>query len=1196
MKGYFTRQGTWFVKTVIISIMLMTLNPSTILAEDTLNGECTTPNECICFGTVKAICSSGGIWQDCSGGFFAGQCEANCSTMTCNISLVTDTSVTVNEGETATFNVQLANDPGGDISVTVAWQSGDSDITVQSGGELTFTTSNWSTGLDVTLAAAEDDDASNGEATIQLSGTGVETTDVTATEADNDTLGIVVPDPASVTVPEGSSATFNVSLSAQPEGETSVTVSVSEGDADITVAESSATLTFTTENWSTAQTVTLAAAEDSDNSNGQATIQLSATSLTTVSVTAQEDDDDIVIVNPSAVNVPEGSTATFNVKLSEAPADTVSVAIAVASGDADITVQSSSASLSFTTDNWGTDQTVTLEAAEDDDASNGETTIEVSSAGVDTLTVTATETDNDTLEIVPDPTSVSVPEGQTATFNVTLSAKPEGNVSVTAAVLNGDSDITVQSGSLNFTTANWSTAQPVTLAAAEDDDNTSASATIQLSSDSIDNNASVTAKEQDDDIIVTEVSEVTVPEGDTATFGVKLSEQPGADITVTVAPADAADASIAVQSGGALDFTTANWSTYQTVTLSAAADVDAAAGSAPIQLSAEGLDTKEVLATEEDDDELVLEIPESVTAIENDTAVMNVQLSAQPESDVTVQVTVVSGGDADITIESGASLTFTPDNWDAPQQVSIAAAEDADTDNGAATIRVVATGGLEKTVDIPVTESDDDVLALVIENKPETIPEGEPVTFTVRLSMAPLSDVTVAVSLTDGGDTDITLQSAESLTFTASDWETDQNVTLEAAEDDDAIEGSATVQLAATGGFEKTETITVTESENDELKLVASETSVTIDEGTTASFNVKLSAKPESDVTVAVTVAEGGDTDITIQSGASLTFTTENWNTDQPVTLGAAADNTDTDNGTATVQLTASGGLEETKNISVSEQDDDVMKFVTDKTAVMITEGGTAEFQVKLSMEPISDMSVTVARISGDSDVSVVSDSTPLTLTFTSTNWDTYQKVTLEAAEDDDVVGGQATIQLSAEGPDSLDIAVTLQDNDTLTIITDVTEVTVPEEGTATFQVKLSMEPGSDITINLSHKSGDSDITVEAGSETLSFTVDKWDEYQTVTLEAAKDNDVADGEAVIQLMIGDDPDSAKEITATEQDNSVIGDIDCNGSVDLADLILALQILIADEPGDAEICNTDVNNDGKIGVEEVIYILTDLLQG
>ncbi|MCM8810012.1 MAG: transporter, partial [Candidatus Omnitrophica bacterium] len=64
--------------------------------------------------------------------------------------------------------------------------------------------------------------------------------------------------------------------------------------------------------------------------------------------------------------------------------------------------------------------------------------------------------------------------------------------------------------------------------------------------------------------------------------------------------------------------------------------------------------------------------------------------------------------------------------------------------------------------------------------------------------------------------------------------------------------------------------------------------------------------------------------------------------------------------------------------------------------------------------------------VSGDSDISV----SPTSITFTSTNWNIYQTITVSAKEDDDVINGTATITISAPGISSKTITVIEQDND----------------------------------------------------------------------------------------------------------------------------------------------------------------------
>ncbi|MCF7848070.1 MAG: hypothetical protein K9M45_04405 [Kiritimatiellales bacterium] len=101
--------------------------------------------------------------------------------------------------------------------------------------------------------------------------------------------------------------------------------------------------------------------------------------------------------------------------------------------------------------------------------------------------------------------------------------------------------------------------------------------------------------------IKTDTSDIDVPEGGTATFNVKLAENPVFATTVTVARVSG-DADISVSGGATLIFDAFNWSTYQPVTLAAAHDADDLLGTAVIECSAPGAAPATVTATEFDDE------------------------------------------------------------------------------------------------------------------------------------------------------------------------------------------------------------------------------------------------------------------------------------------------------------------------------------------------------------------------------------------------------------------------------------------------------------------------------------------------------------------------------------------------------------------------------------------------------------------
>lgn len=115
--------------------------------------------------------------------------------------LVDRNALDVAEGGTAVFNVSLGSDPGRAVTVTVGHDSGDADLSVVSGLTYHFDSTNWHTPQPVTVAAAEDDDTADGQATFALSAAGAPTVYVTAVEIDSSTgggtPGRVVIDPVS---------------------------------------------------------------------------------------------------------------------------------------------------------------------------------------------------------------------------------------------------------------------------------------------------------------------------------------------------------------------------------------------------------------------------------------------------------------------------------------------------------------------------------------------------------------------------------------------------------------------------------------------------------------------------------------------------------------------------------------------------------------------------------------------------------------------------------------------------------------------------------------------------------------------------------------------------------------------------------------------------------------------------------------
>ncbi|MFZ5472134.1 MAG: PQQ-dependent sugar dehydrogenase [Myxococcota bacterium] len=217
--------------------------------------------------------------------------------------------------------------------------------------------------------------------------------------------------------------------------------------------------------------------------------------------------------------------------------------------------------------------------------------------------------------------------------------------------------------------------------------------------------------------IVLDRRNLTTVEGATAVFSVRLAMAPSANVVVTTARASG-DADLSVSGGAALTFTPANWSTPQNVSIAVADDPDTTNDTATFTVGATGLTSHTVTLFAADDDEQGLVLSTSIlNLVEGGSGSFTVRLANVPAVDTTVTVARTSG-DADLTVASGASLTFTPANYLTPQTVSLAAAEDADTVADSATFTVAASGATSRTV--TVTAQDNDLSAPVIQSTPVT--------------------------------------------------------------------------------------------------------------------------------------------------------------------------------------------------------------------------------------------------------------------------------------------------------------------------------------------------------------------------------------------------------------------------------------------------------------------------------------------
>ncbi len=742
-------------------------------------------------------------------------------------------------------------------------------------------------------------------------------------------------------------------------------------------------------------------------------------------------------------------------------------------------------------------------------------------------------------------TTLTLDEGCNETYTITLRSQPSGDVTVTI----GDpsnTDVTADPATLTFTPDNWDEPQTVTVTCHEDDDAVDDEATVTHTVDGpgldsvVDEDLDIEVIDNDEAGVTISASYLTVAEVCNETYTIQLNTEPTGDVTVTIGD----PSNIAVTADPAtLTFTPDNWDEPQTVTVTCTEDDNAVDEVSIVTHTVSGSDYDDATAPYVtfkviDDDTVGVTISDSTLyAYEGSTETYTIKLDTEPTGNV--KVTINDPSNTDVTADP-ATLTFTPDNWDEPQTVTVTAKEDDDGVNDRDIVTHTVSGGDYGSVtvaNVNVEVVDNDTRGVTISEDSLTIDEGSTGTYTVKLDTEPTGDVTVTIN--DPTNTDVTTDPA-TLTFTTLNWQTPQTVMVTAKEDNDGAEDRATVTHTVAGGdygLVTVANVNVTVTDNNTPGVTISKESLTVDEGSTGTYTVKLDTEPTGDVTV--TINDPTNTDVTADP-ATLTFTTLNWQTPQTATVTATEDDDGAED-RATVTHTVSGGdygLVSAASVVVTVTDNDTPGVTISKDSLTVDEGSTGTYTVKLDTEPTGDVTVT---INDPTNTDVTAD--PATLTFTTLNWQDTQTVTVTATEDDDGAEDRATVTHTVSGGDygsvtAANVDITVTDNDTRGVTISKDSLTVDEGSTGTYTVKLDTQPTGDVTVTINDPTN-TDVTADPA--TLTFTTLNWQDTQTVTVTATEEDDDSanDAATVTHSVSGGDYGSVTaanvDITVTDND-------------------------------------------------------------
>ncbi|MFM9961966.1 MAG: Calx-beta domain-containing protein [Planctomycetaceae bacterium] len=345
----------------------------------------------------------------------------------------------------------------------------------------------------------------------------------------------------------------------------------------------------------------------------------------------------------------------------------------------------------------------------------------------------------------------------------------------------------------------------------------------------------------------------------------------------------------------------------------------------------------------------------------------------------------------------------------------------------------------------------------------QTTEAGGTASFTVVLTAAPTANVVIPISTSDTSEGTV---SVSQLTFTTGNWNQPQTVTVRGVDDNilDGNVGYSIVTGAASSGDARYQgrnaaDVEVNNRDNEEVQpppqpggINVTPTSglQTTEAGGTATFSVRLTAAPNSNVVIPISTSDATEGTASV---SQLTFTPSNWSQAQTVTVRGVDDTLDDGNigysiitGAATSSDARYQGLN-AADVQVTNLDNDDTPpppppppppgniTVTPTSGLQTTEaGGTAAFSVVLTAAPTANVVIPISTSDATEGTASVSQ-----LTFTPNNWSQPQTVTVRGVDDnlDDgdinysiVTGAATSNDTRYRGLNADDVQVTNRDND----------------------------------------------------------------------------------------------------------------------------------------------------------------------
>ena len=629
-----------------------------------------------------------------------------------------------------------------------------------------------------------------------------------------------------------------------------------------------------------------------------------------------------------------GGSASFTIVLSTAPSANVTLTLASRrTGEGRV----SPSVVTFTNLNWNVPATVTVtgvdDAIDDGDVAYSIVTTSVVSADPNYNNLVAPSVDlinadNDVAALLMNPTAglVTTEAGGTAMFTIALTSQPTADVTLRFASSNRR-EASILPSTETFTAANWSQMRTIMLKGIDDnlsDGNVSYMVTANVS-DSLDPNYaglgefSLSATNLDNDpagFVVSPATGLTTSEaGGKAMFLVRLSSQPSADVTLTLASSKPTEGTLAPST---LTFLGTNWDIPQVVVVMG---VDDTVSDGNVQytvvlnpaVSADpnynGLDAPDITLVNIDNDRPnILITPGSnlFTTESGGSSTFTVALSKAPTGNVSIAVSSGSPGEATV---NPATIVFTSSNWDQPAAVVVTGIDDNALD-GDVLYSIITAPAISQDIayngmnapEVFLINRDNDRAAIMIDPMVtlSTTESGSIATFSVVLARQP--NANVSLSLASSNTAEGMLMSTQALLFSIANWNIPQTVMV-AGQDDNFVDSDIAYRIVIDSSasddpqYRMLPALAVelvnrdNESQpvqggGDAAKIIieASSVLVTTENAGVASFTLTLNRRPSGDVYISASSSNVNEGRV---YPAEIVFTTQNWDQQTVRVVGA---------------------------------------------------------------------------------------------------------------------------------------------------------------------------------------------------------------------------------------------------------------------------------------------------------------------